>query len=198
MPADPKLIDSSAEEEIRKSANSSFEEIVRLHQADVRILVRRHFLSAAEADEVSQEIFVQVYRGLSRFRGDSSLRTWILGIARNQIRVHIRNETRRRRRSESIISPELLESSATANDVDPFQNGNALEELDALRDCITRLSDRHRRLVELAYFERQSAEIIAADASLSPGAIRMSLMRIRKQLAACIRLKVTGCNEDPT
>lgn len=198
MPADPKLIDSSAEEEIRKSANSSFEEIVRLHQADVRILVRRHFLSAAEADEVSQEIFVQVYRGLSRFRGDSSLRTWILGIARNQIRVHIRNETRRRRRSESIISPELLESSVTANDVDPFQNGNALEELDALRDCITRLSDRHRRLVELAYFERQSAEIIAADASLSPGAIRMSLMRIRKQLAACIRLKVTGCNEDPT
>lgn len=198
MPADPKLIDSSAEEEIRKSANSSFEEIVRLHQADVRILVRRHFLSAAEADEVSQEIFVQVYRGLSRFRGDSSLRTWILGIARNQIRVHIRNETRRRRRSESIISPELLESSATANDVDPFQNGNALEELDALRDCITRLSDRHRRLVELAYFERQSAEIIAADASLSPGAIRMSLMRIRKQLAACIRLKVTGCNEDQT
>ena len=198
MPADPKLIDSSAEEEIRKSANSSFEEIVRLHQADVRILVRRHFLSAAEADEVSQEIFVQVYRGLSRFRGDSSLRTWILGIARNQIRVHIRNETRRRRRSESIISPELLESSASANDVDPFQNGNALEELDALRDCITRLSDRHRRLVELAYFERQSAEIIAADASLSPGAIRMSLMRIRKQLAACIRLKVTGCNEDPT
>jgi RNA polymerase sigma-70 factor (ECF subfamily) len=198
LPADPKLIDSSAEEEIRKSANSSFEEIVRLHQADVRILVRRHFLSAAEADEVSQEIFVQVYRGLSRFRGDSSLRTWILGIARNQIRVHIRNETRRRRRSESIISPELLESSVTANDVDPFQNGNALEELDALRDCITRLSDRHRRLVELAYFERQSAEIIAADASLSPGAIRMSLMRIRKHLAACIRLKVTGCNEDPT
>ncbi|MFM8475941.1 MAG: RNA polymerase sigma factor, partial [Planctomycetaceae bacterium] len=73
MPTDPKLIDSAAEENIRALANVSFEEIVRLYQADVRVLARRHFASPAEADEVAQEVFVQVYRGLSSFRGESTL-----------------------------------------------------------------------------------------------------------------------------
>lgn len=198
MPTDPKLIDSNAEEEIRALAHVSFEDIVRQYQADVRILARRHLGSPAEADEVAQEIFVQVYRGLSCFRGDSSVRTWILGIARNQIRVHIRNESRRRRRSETIVSPELLESSATTDDVDPFQTGDAVEELHALRDCVTRLTERHQWFVNSFYFLNHSAETIAREVSLTPGSVRMLLMRIRKQLAECIRFKVTGRNEDQT
>jgi RNA polymerase sigma-70 factor (ECF subfamily) len=195
LPSDPKFSESGSEEEIRALANSSFDEIVRLYQADVRILARRHFGSSSEADEVAQEIFVQVYRGLSRFRGESSVRTWILGIARNQIRLHIRNESRRRRRSETIVPPELLESSALTEDADPFQTGDAIEELDALRDCVTRLNERQRWFVESFYFLKHSAEMIAGEAALTPGAVRMFLMRIRKQLAECIRSKVTGSDQ---
>ena len=197
MPTDPKLIESGAEEGVRAQANSSFEEIVRLYQADVRIMTRRHFGSLAEADEVAQEIFVQVYRGLSGFRGDSSLRTWILGLARNQIRVHIRNESRRRRRSETVVPPELLEAEA-AEDVDPFQTEDAEEELGALKDCVARLGDRQRWLVEAFYYQKKSAEMIASEISQTAGAVRMLLMRIRKQLADCIRFKVTKRSEDQT
>lgn len=191
MPTDPKLIETNAEEEIRTLANTSFEEIVRLYQADVRILARRHFGSPAEADEVAQEVFVKVYRGLGSFRGESSIRTWVLSIARNQIRLHIRNESRRRRSSETIVPPELLEAEA-AEEVDPFQTSDAVEELDALRDCVSRLNERQRWFVESFYFLKHSAEMIASDASLTPGAVRMLLMRVRKQLAECIRFKVTG------
>jgi len=198
LPTDPKSADSNAAEEIRPPANSSFEEIVRLYQADVRILARRHFASPAEADDVAQEVFVQVYRGLSRFRGDSSLRTWILGIASNQIRVHIRNESRRRQRSEAVVPPELLESVATTMDLDPFQTNDAAEELDTLRDCMTRLNERQRWFVDSFYFQKHSAEVIAGECSLTPGAVRMLLMRIRRQLAECIRFKVTGGSEDQT
>ena len=198
MPTDPKSADSNTEQEIRPPANSSFEEIVRLYQADVRILARRHFANPAEADDVAQEVFVQVYRGLSRFRGDSSLRTWILGIASNQIRVHIRNESRRRQRSEAVVPPELLESVATTMDLDPFQTNDAAEELDTLRDCMTRLNERQRWFVDSFYFQKHSAEVIAGECSLTPGAVRMLLMRIRRQLAECIRFKVTGGSEDQT
>lgn len=198
MPTDPKSADSNTEQEIRPPANLSFEEIVRLYQADVRILARRHFASPAEADDVAQEVFVQVYRGLSRFRGDSSLRTWILGIACNQIRVHIRNESRRRQRSEAVVPPEFLESAAATVDLDPFQTNDAAEELDALRDCMTRLNERQRWFVDSFYFQKHSAEVIAGECSLTPGAVRMLLMRIRRQLAECIRFKVTGGSEDQT
>lgn len=197
MPADPRLADSDTEEGIRAQVNSSFEEIVRLYQADVRIMTRRHFGSLAEADEVAQEVFVQVYRGLPGFRGESSLRTWILGLARNQIRVHIRNESRRRRRSETVVPPELLEAEAV-EDVDPYQTDDAQEELDALNDCVTRLGDRQRWLVEAFYYQKKSAEMIASEVSQTAGAVRMLLMRIRKQLADCIRFKVTKRSEDQT
>lgn len=197
MPTDPKLIESGAEEGIHAQANSSFEEIVRLYQADVRIMTRRHFGSLAEADEVAQEIFVQVYRGLTGFRGESSLRTWILGLARNQIRVHIRNESRRRRRSETVVPPELLEAEVI-EDIDPFQTEDAQEELDALKDCVARLNDRQRWFVEAFYYQKQSAEMIASEVSQTAGAVRMLLMRIRKQLADCIRFKVTRRSEDQT
>ncbi|MFM8478254.1 MAG: RNA polymerase sigma factor, partial [Planctomycetaceae bacterium] len=131
-------------------------------------------------------------RGLSSFRGESTVRTWILGIARNQIRLHIRNESRRRRRSETIVPPEMLESSVITEDVDPFQTSNAVEELEALRDCVSRLNERQRWFVESFYYLKHSAEMIASEASLTAGAVRMFLMRIRKQLAECIRFKVTG------
>lgn len=197
MPIDPKLNDTVATEGIRLQSNSSFEEIVRNYQADVRILTRRHFGSLAEADEVAQEIFVQVYRGLSGFRGESSLRTWILSLARNQIRVHIRNESRRRRRSETVVPPEFLETKAV-EDTDPFQTEEAEEILKALRDCVARLGERQRSLVQAFYYQQQSAEMIASEFSRTAGSVRMLLMRIRKQLADCVRFSVKERSEEQT
>lgn len=197
MPIDPKLNDTVATEGIRLQSNSSFEEIVRSYQADVRILTRRHFGSLAEADEVAQEIFVQVYRGLSGFRGESSLRTWILSLARNQIRVHIRNESRRRRRSETVVPPEFLETKAV-EDTDPFQTEEAEEKLKALSDCVARLGERQRSLLEAFYYQQQSAEMIASEFSRTAGSVRMLLMRIRKQLADCVRFSVKERSEEQT
>lgn len=198
MSGEPESNVSNPVRGIHTLANSSFEEIVRLYQADVRILTRRHFYSPAEADEVAQEVFVQVYRGLGSFRGDSSVRTWILGITRNQIRVHIRNESRRRKRSETVVPPELLDSSVMTEDLDPFQTSDATQELSTLADCVNRLSERQRWFVERFYFQNQSAEEIAAEVSQTSGAVRMLLMRIRKQLAECIRSKNSVRNEGQT
>ncbi|MFN5437944.1 MAG: sigma factor-like helix-turn-helix DNA-binding protein, partial [Planctomyces sp.] len=114
------------------------------------------------------------------------------------IRVHIRNESRRRQRSEAVVPPEFLESAAATVDLDPFQTNDAAEELDALRDCMTRLNERQRWFVDSFYFQKHSAEVIAGECSLTPGAVRMLLMRIRRQLAECIRFKVTGGSEDQT
>jgi RNA polymerase sigma-70 factor (ECF subfamily) len=83
-------------------------------------------------------------------------------------------------------------------DLDPFHTNDAAEELDALRDCMTRLNERQRWLVDSFYFQKHSAEVIAGECSLTPGAVRMLLMRIRRQLAECIRFKVTGGSEDQT
>lgn len=158
-----------------------------MYQQDVRIMTRRHLDNCTAADEVAQEVFVQIFRSISAFRGDSSLRTWILGVTRNQIRLHLRNETRRKRRSPTVVSPELLEAEQAITDYDPFCHNDAKLELNALRNCLQKLGERPRQIVEDFYFSKRSAEAIADDRQQTPAAVRMLLMRVRKRLGECIR-----------
>ena len=166
-----------------------------MYQADVRIMIRRHLDNATTADEVAQEVFVQLFRSIGGFRGDSSLRTWILGVTRNQIRLYLRNESRRKRRSAEIVSPELLESELAITDHDSVPLTNAQDELSALKTCLEKLGERPREIVEDFYFNRRSAESIAAERQQTPAAVRMLLMRVRKRLGECIRSQINKHEE---
>lgn len=190
MTADSNTLETSLSELARENPGEAFEAILRLYQTDVRVLTRRHFGSSAEADEVAQDVFVQIYQSMSKYRQEGGLRAWVLAIARNRIRLHIRNESRRRRHAGVIIPPELLEMGTARTDAEPFEHQSAQDELNALQDCLQRLGERPRALVDAFYFQRQSAESIAAAAGKNPGAIRMLLMRIRKQLGDCIRARL--------
>lgn len=161
-----------------------------MYQQDVRIMTRRHLNDSLAADEVAQEVFVQLFRSIAGFRGDSSLRTWILGVTRNQIRLYLRNESRRQRRSATVMSPELLESEEAITDHDSFRLAGAKHELTALRNCLKKLGERPRQVVEDFYFNKRSAESIATDRQQTPAAVRMLLMRVRKRLGECIRSQV--------
>ena len=175
----------------RENPREAFEAILRLHQSDVRILTRRHFGDSAEADEVAQQVFLHLYKNMSTYRQEGSLRAWVLAITRNQIRLHIRNESRRKRRSGVSVSPELLDVDAKSIDADPFLQEAAQIELGALHDCLQRLGEHPRALIEAFYFQGQSADSIAAETGKNAGAIRMMLLRIRKQLGKCIRGKLS-------
>lgn len=191
MTADSNAIETERSEKARENTSEAFEDILRLYQADVRVLMRRHFGNSAEADEVAQEVFVQVYQSMARFRQEGSLRAWVLAIARNQILLHLRNESRRRRLTGVIVPPELLELGAVTTSADPFQHESAEAELNTLQDCLQQLGEQPRALVEAFYFQGQSAESIAEETEKNAGAIRMMLMRIRKQLGKCIRGKLS-------
>ena len=195
MPSDQELSEQELAARVQNHAPGAFEEMVRMYQADVRIMVRRHLDNATTADEVAQEVFVQLFRSIGGFRGDSSLRTWILGVTRNQIRLYLRNESRRKRRSAEIVSPELLESEQAITDHDPFSFDDAKQELTALKICLEKLGARPRQIVEDFYFNRRSAESIAADRQQTPAAVRMLLMRVRKRLGECIRSQINKHEE---
>lgn len=194
MTTDSNSIETELAKQAHENPREAFEEVLRLYQADIRILTRRHFGNSAEADEVAQEVFVQVYQCMRKFRKEGSLRAWVMAIARNQILLHLRNETRRRRRAGLIVPPEILEIDATTIDADPFQHETAKDELHALQDCLHRLGDDPRALVEAFYFQGRTAEALAAQEGKNAGAIRMMLLRIRKQLGKCIRKKLGLAN----
>ena len=84
MDADRPLVD-----EARAGSQEAFAQLVTRYERRVFNLARALTASDADADDLGQEVFLRVYRGLGRFRGDSTFRTWLYRVAVNVIRSHL-------------------------------------------------------------------------------------------------------------
>jgi len=134
---------------------------------------------AGEAEDVTQEVFITVFRALRTFQGDSSLLVWIFGITRNKVNRRFR---RPRPRMESIEGDALEvanEEAATDQVVD------ARRILDRCQHAIeNQLTPLQRRIFHLKHLRRQSIRTIAGSLGKSEDAIKANLYRMRRAIAA--------------
>jgi RNA polymerase sigma-70 factor (ECF subfamily) len=91
--ADAPLIEAA-----RAGDHVAFARLVRLHQQGVRGFLRRACGNFAEADDLAQETFLSAWERISQFRGESSLRSWLCGIAWRKMLASRRSEGRARAR----------------------------------------------------------------------------------------------------
>lgn len=172
--------ESKLVEQARAGSHPAFAELVRRHHRIVRVFVGRYLRDESEVDEISQRAFIEAYRALGRFRGQSSFQSWLIAIAKRQAAMFVRGETRRRKRETTAGELALLKWNESEKE------GHDQDQLDHLSKCLQQLPSGSHSLVTRFYFERQSIQCIAEGLERSPGAIRMQLMRIRKALAECI------------
>jgi RNA polymerase sigma-70 factor (ECF subfamily) len=83
-------------EAARLGDRPAFGAFVRASQADVWRLCA-HLVDAADADDLTQDVYLRAWRALPRFRGEASARTWLLAIARRACADELRRRHRRRR-----------------------------------------------------------------------------------------------------
>lgn len=121
------------------------------------------------AEDLTQETFIRAVRALPRYRGDSSARTWLLGIARHVCLGELRTRTRRRRRDAT------LETSATPTSVDPC------EEI-TVHDLLSGLDPDRRAAFVLTQLLGLSYDQAAAVCDCPPGTIRSRVSRARSDL----------------
>jgi len=176
-------------EEARSGSKEAFAQIVRLHQAHVRAFIARYIRNWDVVEDVAQESFLSAYRGLSAFRGGSSVRTWLLGIARNQALKYVRDEGTRLGGSGSLRTA-VFSWLAERIESGPAEVGAREREITALQSCIDSLPGNSAEIVSEHYFHERSATEIARRTGKSGSAIWMSLMRIRAALRRCVELKV--------
>lgn len=175
-------------ERARAGCEEAFTELVRLHQGAVRAYLGRHARERELVDDLAQEVFVAAYRGLSGYGGESALRLWLLGIARNQWRLYLRGEIRRRERQDKRLALELARwRSARVAEEQPEQ---VERELSALERCLAGLPARSRELVEAHYFDGLAAAEIARRTGRKPSAVRMTLLRVRQRLRGCVERRL--------
>jgi RNA polymerase sigma-70 factor (ECF subfamily) len=163
--------------------------LVAEHQRTVLQLAANLLGDREEALDLSQEVFLRVFRTIHRFRGQSSLRTWIYRIVVNQARNRHRF-WRRRHRDEQVS---LDQHVATHGDV---LRGNgptpdrvlAQKELaEQLQQALERLPFEQRTAIVLREVDGLSYEEIAYSLNLAVGTVKSRLTRARQALRADLR-----------
>jgi RNA polymerase sigma-70 factor (ECF subfamily) len=182
------LIRSGSDETLEGSLakRRALEELLELHYPWITRLCLLEFNHSAAALDCVQEIMLRITNGISKFRGDSALRTWMFTIAKRTIYEVRRKERSRKDRILSFLKGyedrELkLEELAVDNRV-PEDACLKLEGQKHILHAISTLAEMQRYAVMLHYFEDLSVEDIAEQLGCSAASVKTHLFRGRKKL----------------
>lgn len=162
-----------------------FEQIVRHYSGMVFSLAAR-LVGPMDAEDVVQETFLRAWHGLERFRGDSSLKTWLYAIALNRARARHGTLSRLRavftpgRTREDDPFASLDDAADPANS--PEENAVLTERRHRLREAMRALPDEFRTAVVLRDLEGLSYEEVAEVLGVPIGTVRSRLARGRALL----------------
>jgi RNA polymerase sigma-70 factor (ECF subfamily) len=180
---------------------AAFVEIVTRYRAMIMALALRFLRNHADAEEIAQDTFIRAHRGLARFRGDSSLATWLHRIAVNLARNRYWHFFRRRRHmAVSLESPLGPDSGATfaelvaGQDADPARQATVDEFVAVIAACMEKLGSPHREILTLRNLMHNSYGEIARALGINEGTVKSRIARARGKLRD---LMVEMCPEFP-
>ena len=159
----------------------AYEELYKMLSRRVYAFVRRMIENADTADEIMVDTMYEVWKTASRFRGDSRVTTWVLGIACNKVLMAMRSRPSGRHEDIDDFA-DIIDSEVP--------DGYALlaqkQTREMIQRCMAGLSDKHRECIHLTHFEDMSMPEIAAILGIPEGTVKSRLSHARTQLAACV------------
>jgi RNA polymerase sigma-70 factor, ECF subfamily len=148
----------------------------RHHVAVYRFVMRR-LRDKPLAEDVTSDVFLDVWRSASQFQGRSAVLTWILAIARYKTfaarpkpAIHFGGD---------IVAAECAD--------DPEAPLQVQDRKMVLRKCMTRLSAEHREVIDLVYYQEQSMESVATILGIPRSTAKTRVFYARKRLADELR-----------
>lgn len=170
-----KLDDFSLLKMAREGTVEAFEVIYHRHYRRVYSLCLRMLNDASEAEDLTQDVFIQLYRKLDSFRGESAFSTWLYRLTVNQVLMHFRRrQVQREKTTEDGEMPVV-----PTND----SNGKTqIIEKIALQKAITKLPKGYRTIFMLHDVEGFEHEEIAKMLGLSVGTSKSQLHKARLKL----------------
>ncbi len=163
----------------------AFDEIVQRHAPAMFRFVRAIAPDDSAAEDALQDAFLGAWRGAARFRSETSVRNWLLTIARNAI---YRQHRRRLREPEQTESLSELGAAAGWGDDNPETLALQRESHEALTLAMEQLTPSDREILLLRDVEGFSGAEVAAIVGLSVPAMKTRLHRARLRLSSKVRL----------
>jgi RNA polymerase sigma-70 factor (ECF subfamily) len=178
----------------RQGDREAFRVLVEMFSDRVmRVMVSVLRCDRAIAEDLCQEVFLRVHKGLPGFDGEGRFVAWLHTIATNvAITEYRRRRTQKRdRRTVSIDQPiagtDDLYLTPSGREVDPGERAHQQEFLGRVRACVQRLPDEFRAAVVLRDMESLSYEEIGAALGIAPGTVRSRIHRGRLLLQNMLR-----------
>jgi len=163
--------------------DAAFRELVDQYKGMVFAVISRTVSDRSLVEDLAQDVFVRVHRGLRSFRGDARLSTWMCRIA-----INVCADARQRAPREVSLdaAPAGAPPPPAAIVVDPAFAG--LELRDRVAKAMARLSDRSRLVLTLHYFAGRGYEEIAEALDVPLGTVKTQLHRAKQELRAILEV----------
>lgn len=174
---DEPLADTHLVTQARAGRVDAFEELVRRHRLRVYRVALRMLGDPGEAEDATQDAFVQAWRGMARFRADSAFSTWMYRIVTNRCL----NVLRARRPDVPLPDDHRSRKQGPAEVVE------AATRIDDLKRAIGRLTPEQRAPVVLRELEGCSYEELAEALDITVPAVKSRLHRARMELVSAMR-----------
>ena len=176
---DANLVDAAAGGDRR-----AFAELYRRHLDSVYARLTRVVGPVPERDDLVQQIFLDVYRALRRFRGDAAFSTFLHRIVLNVACEHLERRRRGRGRSEPLETRQL--ETLVAPGASPEQRARQREELARLFARLEELSPKRRAAFVLVAIECLPLEEAAVLLDANPAAIKQRVLEARRELGRAL------------
>jgi RNA polymerase sigma-70 factor (ECF subfamily) len=167
-----------------------FTQVIRDHHSSLRYFIQGLGVNPSWVDDVAQDAFLVAYRRWEEFDEVENPGAWLRSIARNLVL----NETAKLHRRQRLLDENLTTLLLDAE----HDNTPAAGELSdlahrhhALRQCLGRLTEKARSVIEARYFKDRNSSEIGEEFSMKPVAVRKMLFHARQTLADCLRTRVT-------
>jgi RNA polymerase sigma-70 factor (ECF subfamily) len=168
---------------------SAFVEIITRYRERMFSVAFSLLRNRADAEEIAQDTFIRAHRGLARFRGDSSLATWLhriaLNLARNRYWYNHRRRQHLARSFDSAFSDDnqaTLASLVASSGPTPVQDASTTEFSALIASCMERLGASHREILTRRNILNCSYAEIAQTFGISVGTVKSRIARARENL----------------
>ena len=176
------MIENSLIRQIIDGATHRYAELVQLHQSEVFALIVRIVGNEAEAEELTQDVFLKAYTNLRQFKAKSSFSTWLYRIAYNEAMSHTR-----RRKEVTIPFDERRIAQVGEQELEDWELSEQEEEVERLIGAIEALPSQERALITMFYYNGFTTEKCAEITEQSVANIKTKLHRIRKKLYLMVK-----------
>ena len=170
---------------IARQDQAAFETVYKAFSRRVYAYALNMLKDPTRAEEVLVDTMHDVWRSAARFRGDSLVSTWLIGIARNKALLVYRG-----RRADELHDDidDIAETHVDESASDGFGELAAKQRREGVQTCLRKLSEEHRECLHLVFFEGFSLADVAQVQAVPENTVKTRLYHARLRIRNCLRL----------